>query len=102
MTSSAVSNSGHYGMAGDGVLQSPRMQHDLRASTAYSGKDGGPLKITDGMNMYNQIRNSQESANMLQISGGFVDQSKTEINDVRNSGENVEFIREYHGPQDLY
>lgn len=39
---------------------------------------------------------------MLQISAGFVDQSKTEINDARNSGENVEFIREYHGPQDLY
>ena len=51
-------------MAGEGVLQSPRMQHDLRASTAYSGKDG-PHKIAEGHNMYSNIRNSQESGNML-------------------------------------
>ena len=43
MTSSAVSISGYggggmYGIAGEGVLQSPRMQH-LQASAAYSGKD---------------------------------------------------------------
>lgn len=48
MTSSAVSNSGYggggmYGIAGEGVLQSPRMQH-LQASAAYSGKD--VLKIS--------------------------------------------------------
>jgi hypothetical protein len=48
MTSSVVSNSGYgggafYGLAGDGIIGSPRMEH-LHASAAYSGKDG--LKIS--------------------------------------------------------
>ena len=47
MTSSAVSNSGYggafYGLAGDGIIGSPRMDH-LHASAAYSGKEG--LKIS--------------------------------------------------------
>ena len=48
VTSSVVSNSGYggggmYGIAGEGVLQSPRMAH-LQGSAAYSGKD--VLKIS--------------------------------------------------------
>ena len=51
MTSSAVSNSGYggggmYGIAGEGVLQSPRMQH-LQASAAYSGPDALKISMKD-------------------------------------------------------
>jgi hypothetical protein len=44
-----VSNSGYggaglYGLAGDGIIGSPRMNHLIHASAAYSGKDA--LKIS--------------------------------------------------------